>query len=102
MVRHHGPNVHAVCDGYSQNTKLIEQEHRAKKIQSTEILFMSITIRQDRFLTNGANKARLIKGLTIHIEHAGIYIKVKVAEGDADTMTVHAAIDLAHARDIVQ
>jgi hypothetical protein len=64
VQKHYGShNAVVVFDGYSDapSTKGAEQNRRAMKAQSTEILFtddMPITIRQERFLTNGKNKAR--------------------------------------------
>jgi len=99
VQKHHGTdNVVIVFDGYSDapSTKGVEQNRRAMKSQSTEILFtddMPITIHQERFLTNGKNKARFIQGLTGHLELAGIQVKHAVA--DADTLIVRTAIELA-------
>ena len=93
-----------VFDGYSDapSTKSAEQNRRAIKAQSTEILFtddMPITIRQERFLTNGKNKARFIEGLTRHLEHAEIEVKHAVA--DADVLIVRTAIDLLTNNNVV-
>lgn len=55
---------------------------------------MPITIRQDRFLANGKNKARLINGLKVHLEQAGI--RVTEATADADTLIVKTAIELTY------
>ena len=70
-------SVVVVYDGYSDapSTKSVEQNRRAMKIQSTEILFtddMPITIQQERFLSNGKNKARFIQALARYMEDAGI------------------------------
>jgi len=54
---------------------------------------MPITIHQERFLTNGKNKARFIQGLTGHLELAGIQVKHALA--DADTLTVLTATELS-------
>jgi len=54
---------------------------------------MPITIHQERFLTNGKNKARFIQGLTGHLELAGI--QVKRAAADADKLIVQTAIELS-------
>ncbi|XP_028418322.1 uncharacterized protein LOC114543611 [Dendronephthya gigantea] len=93
-----------VFDGYSDapSTKCAEQNRRAMKAQSTEILFtddMPITIRQERFLTNGKNKARFIEGLTRYLEHAEIEVKQAVA--DADALIVRTAIDLSTNNNVV-
>ena len=74
----------------------MEQNRRAMKLQSTEILFtddMPITIHQERFLANGKNKAMFIQGLTGHLELAGIQVKRAVA--DADTLIVQTPIELS-------
>ena len=66
------------------------------EVAVTEILFtddMPITIHQERFLTNGKNKARFIQGLTGHLELAGIQVKHALA--DADTLTVLTATELS-------
>lgn len=79
----------------------VEQNHRAKKVQSKEIHFtnnMPITIWQDRFLANGKNKAWLIEALKVELEQAGI--QVKIAAADADTMIVHTSIVLSHNKDV--
>jgi len=99
VQKHYGTNnVVIVFDSYSDapSTKGVEQNRRAMKLQSTEILFtddMPITIYQERFLTNGKNKARFIQGLTGHLELAGIQVKHAVA--DADTLIVRTAIELS-------
>jgi len=99
VQKHHGTNsVVIVFDGYSDapSTKGMEQNRRAMKLQSTEILFtddMPITIHQERFLANGKNKAMFIQGLTGHLELAGIQVKRAVA--DADTLIVQTAIELS-------
>lgn len=104
VERHFHRNCYVVFDGYSDGptTKNVEQSQRAKKVQSTEILFtdeMPITMRQDRFLANGKNKARLINGLKVHLEQAGII--VKEAAADADTLIVQIAIELSQNKDVV-
>lgn len=77
---HYGRNsVVTVFDGYSDapTTKDVEQNHRAMKSQATEILFtdnMPITIQQERFLSNGKNKARFIQALARYMEHMSIYL----------------------------
>jgi len=99
VQKHHGTNsVVIVFDGYSDtpSTKGMEQNRRAMKLQSTEILFtddMPITIHQERFLANGKNKAMFIQGLTGHLELAGIQVKRAVA--DADTLIVQTPIELS-------
>ena len=79
-----------------------QKESRALKFQSTKIQFssqMPITIRQDRFLTNGKNKASLIRALTEYTEKAEI--RVKHAEADADTIIVNTAIELSDTANVV-
>ncbi len=104
-VRKHFPsNCHVVFDGYSDapSTKSAEQNRRATKFQSTEIQFtdeMPITIRQDRFLSNGKNKARFICALTEHLEQAGIL--VKQATADADTLIVSTAMSMSSDNTVV-
>ena len=97
-------NCYVVFDGYSDGptTKNVEQSRRAKKVQSTEIFFtdeMPITMRQDRFLANGKTKARLINGLKVHLEQAGI--RVKEAAADADTLGVQTTIELSQNKDVL-
>ena len=98
-------NVVIVFDGYSgvaPTTKGAQQNRRAMKAQSTEIMFtddMPITVCQERFLTNGKNKARLIQSLTRHLMHAEI--KVKHAVADADALIVRTAIDLSTNNNVV-
>lgn len=72
------------------------------KSQSAAILFtdnMPITIRQERFLTNGKNKAMFIQALTGYLEHAGIVVNHAVA--DADTLIIRTAIDLSRNKNVV-
>ena len=72
------------------------------KFQSTEIMFsdeMPITIRQDRYLANGKNKARFIQALTDHMEQTGISVRQAVA--DADALIVHTAIEQSHNNNVV-
>ena len=79
-----------------------QEESRALKFQSTEIQLssqMPITIRQDRFLANGKNKASLIQALTEYMEKAEI--RVKHAEADAGTLIVNTAIELSDTANVV-
>ena len=104
VQRHFGTTSYVIFDGYgdAQSTKTVEQNRRAKKLQAAEILFtddMPITIRQDRFLTNGRNKSRLIEGLTVQMEQAGL--RVKNADADADTLIVRTAIEQSHHKVVV-
>jgi len=72
-------------------SKIIEKGDRSRQILITDDT--PVTIHQERFLTNGKNKARLIQGLTGHSELAGIPVKHVVA--DADTLIVRTAIELS-------
>ena len=104
VQRHYGTTSYVIFDGYGDvcSTKTVEHNRRAKRVESAEILFtddMPITIRQDRFLTNGRNNTRLIEGLKVQLEQAGI--RVTNAEADADTMIVRTAIELSHDKDVV-
>ena len=104
VEKHFHRNCYVIFDGYSDgpSTKELEQSQRAKKVQSTEMLFtdeMPVTMRQDRFLANGKNKARLINGLKVHLEQAGI--STKEAAAVADTLIVQTAIELSQNKDVV-
>ena len=93
-----------VFDGYTNapSTKGMEQNRRAQKLQSTEILFtedMPITIKQERFLTNGKNKARFIEGLARDMGHAAIVVTHAFA--DANTLIVLTAIEYSASSSVV-
>ena len=50
-------------------------------------------------MANGKYKARLINGLKVHLEQAGI--RVKEAAADANTLIVQTAIELSQNKDVV-
>lgn len=84
------------------STKVIEQSRRTLKCQSTEVLFsddMPVTLQQERFLSNGKNKTRLLNGLTQYMERHGV--TVKQSEADADALIVRTAISLSNYQNVV-
>ena len=73
-------NVMIIFDGYDSNssTKVAEQERRAKKNVSPDILFepnWKLTTKKTSFLNNITNKDRLIKLLTIRFEANNVGVK---------------------------
>lgn len=85
-----------VFDGYDDqiNTKSEAQKRRASQKISADILFdrdTTLTCSQDDFLSNGANKSKLISMLSSDLRQSKI--QVRQAKGDADTLIVQAALD---------
>ncbi|KAJ8874679.1 hypothetical protein PR048_025545 [Dryococelus australis] len=97
VQKHYRVSVTVVFDGYDvQSTKSQQHFRRASKRTSAEIMFGMITsasTTQADFLNNHHNKERLITLLSHHFETAGI--KVCNSEGDADTLIVKRALELA-------
>ncbi|XP_071574804.1 uncharacterized protein [Temnothorax nylanderi] len=101
VQKYYGKNAVIVFDGYSEDiakksTKTSERLRRSKKPTSADILFeesMSVTMSQEKFLSNEKNKARLITMLKKKFQNAGH--SVKQHEEDADTLIVSTALEMA-------
>ena len=96
-LNHYGAFSTVAFDGYKTiSTKTVEQQRRAKKTPSSNILFdlsMKTTTSQAAFLANGHNKERLIQMLSVIMHQSGII--VKQAKADADSLIVSTALNLA-------
>src|SRR6218665_3217659 len=98
-VRHHfGLNTVVVFDGYesSNSTKAPEQQRRASKGVSRDLLFdeqMKTVSTQASFLANAANKSRLIAMIITKFQHHGI--STRQADADADSLIASTGLTLA-------
>ncbi|KAJ8884878.1 hypothetical protein PR048_011074 [Dryococelus australis] len=103
VQKHYGVSVTVVFDGNNvQPSKQQEHFRRASKRTFAEIMFdmnTSAGTTQADFLSNHHNKERLITLLSHHFETAGI--EVCNSEGDADTLIVKIALELASVRNNV-
>jgi len=88
------PDIVVVFDGYAEDpqfadTKESERFRRARKQQSSDIIFDEntvLTVSQEKFLNNGKNKARFINMLTKYLQLSDV--AVEQAFEDADTLIV--------------
>ena len=99
--KQYGVGSTIVFDGYRSqtSTKVAEQQRRETKSISKDILFdmdMKTMTSQAAFLTNNANKARLIDMLSHELEYRGM--KIKQAESDADYLIVSTSLSLAESQ----
>ncbi|KAJ8880151.1 hypothetical protein PR048_016614 [Dryococelus australis] len=97
VQKHYRVSATVVFDGYNiQSTKSQGHFRRASKTTSAEIMFdmnTSVSTTQADFQSNRHNKERLITLLSHHFETTGI--EVCNSEGDADTLIVKRALELA-------
>src|SRR6218665_2477308 len=98
-VRHHfGSNTVVVFDGYerSNSTKAPEQQRRASKSVSRDLLFdekMKTVSTQASFLVNAANKSRLIAMIITKFQHHGI--STRQADANADSLIASTGLAVA-------
>src|SRR6218665_146305 len=98
-VRHHfGSNTVVVFDGYkrSNSTKAPEQQRRASKGVSRDLLFdeqMKTVSTQAFFLANAANKSRLIAMIITKFQHHGI--STRQADANADSLIASTGLTVA-------
>ncbi|XP_011859602.1 PREDICTED: uncharacterized protein LOC105557068, partial [Vollenhovia emeryi] len=105
--RRFAKDIVVVFDGYAEDphfagTKESERLRRARKQQSSDIIFDENTVptvSQEKFLSNGKNKARFINMLMKHLQLSDV--TVEQAFEDADTLIVKTAIENASLYDSV-
>lgn len=100
ILKNYGNQSTVVFDGYESgvSTKVAEQERRAQKGTSRDIIFeesMPTTTSQESFLANSKNKKRFIQLLREKLLIAGI--RVRQAEADADRLIVSTALAVSEA-----
>lgn len=90
-----------VFNGYpnhlTKSTKSAERYRRARRYEAANVLFdetMCVTMSQEQFLSNDANKQRLIFILQEKLENENFIVKQAVE--DADTLIVRSAIELSN------
>jgi len=97
VQNHFGSNSIVVFDGYentSNSVKAMEQLRRSSKSSSVDICFdkqMTVTVSQEKLLSNRKNKTRLISMLTEKFEANNF--PVKHAQDDADILIIETAIE---------
>src|SRR6218665_556607 len=101
-IRHHfGLNTVVVFDGdeSSNSTKAPEQQRRASKGVSRDLLFdeqMKTVSTQASFLANVANKSRLIAMIITKFQQHGI--STRQADADADSLIASTGLTLAKSK----
>ncbi|KAG1651513.1 Glutamate receptor ionotropic, delta-2 [Nymphon striatum] len=104
-LRHYGNEAIVVFDGYesAMSTKSAEQKRRATKSSSRDIMIdesMSTVTTQSEFLSNDANKTKLITMLVKKFNNK--YIKTIQAIADADRLIVETAfLETGHSHPVV-
>lgn len=99
VIRRYGSNATVVFDGYEaglMSTKSAEQQRRTTGKTSPTLTVRAdivVSTAQANFLGNGQNKTNLIHLLKPALEEKGI--RVLQDPGDADALTVAAALQLA-------
>ena len=95
--KHYGSSATIVFDGYDENatsTKSAERQRRYLSKDSADIIFSentTVSIGQEKFLSNEKKKSRLIAVLSEAFEKESF--PVKMSKGDADTLIVSTGIE---------
>lgn len=98
IFKHFGQSATIVFDGYDNEhvgTKSYERYRRREKNVAADVEIspeILVTVKQNKFLSNVANKMKFVQLLAAFLENSGLCVKIAIE--DADALIVRTAINV--------